>query len=163
MQSSSTRSGCITSPFQARRFARRSRSSRPQVYRFSVPPTESDTIAYGETPGKKVLTSLFQDPDGIIVQFDSACLTARATSWLRLFGCEVHGGHGLQLLCFALNRALKGDCSRKARSRSSGQCRPAPRRGRALFALPLGSFLYSKPALLKQASLNCRDPRLGLL
>jgi hypothetical protein len=27
----------------------------------------------------------------------------------------------------------------------------------------LGSFLYSKPALLKQASLNCRDPRLGLL
>jgi catechol 2,3-dioxygenase-like lactoylglutathione lyase family enzyme len=35
-----------------------------------VPPYESDSIAYGEPPGKKVLTSLFQDPDGIIVQFD---------------------------------------------------------------------------------------------
>ena len=34
------------------------------------PPMESDTIAYGEPAGKKVLTSLFQDPDGIIVQFD---------------------------------------------------------------------------------------------
>jgi len=35
-----------------------------------VPPVESDTAAYGEPPGKKVLTTLFQDPDGIIVQFD---------------------------------------------------------------------------------------------
>lgn len=35
-----------------------------------VPPYESDSVAYGEPPGKKVLTSLFQDPDGIIVQFD---------------------------------------------------------------------------------------------
>jgi catechol 2,3-dioxygenase-like lactoylglutathione lyase family enzyme len=35
-----------------------------------VPPMESDTVAYGEPAGKKVLTSLFQDPDGIIVQFD---------------------------------------------------------------------------------------------
>jgi catechol 2,3-dioxygenase-like lactoylglutathione lyase family enzyme len=35
-----------------------------------VPPMESDTIAYGEPAGKRVLTSLFQDPDGIIVQFD---------------------------------------------------------------------------------------------
>ena len=35
-----------------------------------VPPYESDTVAYGEPPGRKVLTSLFQDPDGIIVQFD---------------------------------------------------------------------------------------------
>jgi catechol 2,3-dioxygenase-like lactoylglutathione lyase family enzyme len=35
-----------------------------------VRPTESDTVAYGEPPGGKVLTSLFQDPDGIIVQFD---------------------------------------------------------------------------------------------
>lgn len=33
-------------------------------------PVESDTVAYGEPPGKKVLTTLFQDPDGIIVQFD---------------------------------------------------------------------------------------------
>jgi len=35
-----------------------------------VPPLESDTVAYGEQPGKKVMTCLFQDPDGIIVQFD---------------------------------------------------------------------------------------------
>jgi catechol 2,3-dioxygenase-like lactoylglutathione lyase family enzyme len=35
-----------------------------------VPPIESDTAAYGEPLGKKVLTTLFQDPDGIIVQFD---------------------------------------------------------------------------------------------
>ncbi len=35
-----------------------------------VPPMESDTAAYGEQPGKKVMTCLFQDPDGIIVQFD---------------------------------------------------------------------------------------------
>lgn len=33
-------------------------------------PIESDTVAYGEPPGGKVLTCLFQDPDGIIVQFD---------------------------------------------------------------------------------------------
>ena len=35
-----------------------------------VPPLESDTAAYGEPPGKKVLTCLFLDPDGIILQFD---------------------------------------------------------------------------------------------
>jgi catechol 2,3-dioxygenase-like lactoylglutathione lyase family enzyme len=35
-----------------------------------VPPMETDTVAYGEPPGGKVLTTLFQDPDGIIVQFD---------------------------------------------------------------------------------------------
>jgi len=35
-----------------------------------VPPLESDTVAYGEPPGKKVLTCLFLDPDGIILQFD---------------------------------------------------------------------------------------------
>jgi catechol 2,3-dioxygenase-like lactoylglutathione lyase family enzyme len=35
-----------------------------------VPPMESDTVAYGEQPGKKAMTCLFQDPDGIIVQFD---------------------------------------------------------------------------------------------
>jgi catechol 2,3-dioxygenase-like lactoylglutathione lyase family enzyme len=33
-------------------------------------PTESDTAAYGEPPGRKVLTALFEDPDGTIVQFD---------------------------------------------------------------------------------------------
>ena len=35
-----------------------------------LPPMESDTIAYGEKAGGKVLTCLFQDPDGIILQFD---------------------------------------------------------------------------------------------
>jgi catechol 2,3-dioxygenase-like lactoylglutathione lyase family enzyme len=35
-----------------------------------VPPIEAGTAAYGEPPGGKVLTALFQDPDGIIVQFD---------------------------------------------------------------------------------------------
>jgi hypothetical protein len=35
-----------------------------------VPPMEADTVAYGEPAGAKVLTCLFQDPDGIIVQFD---------------------------------------------------------------------------------------------
>jgi catechol 2,3-dioxygenase-like lactoylglutathione lyase family enzyme len=35
-----------------------------------LPPTESDTVAYGEPAGGKVLTSLFEDPDGTIVQFD---------------------------------------------------------------------------------------------
>lgn len=38
--------------------------------RILVAPIESDTVAYGEPPGGKVLTTLFQDPDGIIVQFD---------------------------------------------------------------------------------------------
>ncbi len=35
-----------------------------------VPPFESDTVAYGEEAGGKVLTCLFQDPDGIILQLD---------------------------------------------------------------------------------------------
>ena len=35
-----------------------------------LPPTEGDSAGYGEPPGKKVLTCLFQDPDGIILQFD---------------------------------------------------------------------------------------------
>jgi catechol 2,3-dioxygenase-like lactoylglutathione lyase family enzyme len=35
-----------------------------------LPPTESDTVAYGEPTGGKVLTTLFEDPDGTIVQFD---------------------------------------------------------------------------------------------
>ena len=35
-----------------------------------VGPYESDSIAYGDAPDKKVLTCLFEDPDGIILQFD---------------------------------------------------------------------------------------------
>jgi catechol 2,3-dioxygenase-like lactoylglutathione lyase family enzyme len=35
-----------------------------------VPPTEADAIAYGERGGGKVLTCLFEDPDGTILQFD---------------------------------------------------------------------------------------------
>jgi catechol 2,3-dioxygenase-like lactoylglutathione lyase family enzyme len=35
-----------------------------------VPPYAADTIAYGEKGGGKVLTCLFEDPDGTILQFD---------------------------------------------------------------------------------------------
>lgn len=38
--------------------------------RILVPPYEADAIAYGERGGGKVLTSLFEDPDGTILQFD---------------------------------------------------------------------------------------------
>src|SRR5690242_6700482 len=35
-----------------------------------VPPYAADSIAYGEKAGGKVLTCLFEDPDGTILQFD---------------------------------------------------------------------------------------------
>jgi catechol 2,3-dioxygenase-like lactoylglutathione lyase family enzyme len=35
-----------------------------------LPPTAFDTVAYGEEPGGKVLTTLFKDPDGIVIQLD---------------------------------------------------------------------------------------------
>jgi catechol 2,3-dioxygenase-like lactoylglutathione lyase family enzyme len=35
-----------------------------------VPPYAADAIAYGERGGGKVLTCLFEDPDGTILQFD---------------------------------------------------------------------------------------------
>ncbi|HLX36766.1 MAG TPA: VOC family protein [Candidatus Binataceae bacterium] len=35
-----------------------------------VPPYEADSLAYGEKGGAKVLTCLFEDPDGTILQFD---------------------------------------------------------------------------------------------
>ncbi len=35
-----------------------------------VPPYEADSAAYGERGGSKVLTCLFEDPDGTILQFD---------------------------------------------------------------------------------------------
>lgn len=35
-----------------------------------VPPYEADATAYGEKGGAKVLTCLFEDPDGTILQFD---------------------------------------------------------------------------------------------
>ncbi len=35
-----------------------------------VPPYAADTVAYGEKSGGKVLTCLFEDPDGTILQFD---------------------------------------------------------------------------------------------
>ena len=35
-----------------------------------APPYEADSIAYGERGGGKVLTCLFEDPDGTILQFD---------------------------------------------------------------------------------------------
>jgi catechol 2,3-dioxygenase-like lactoylglutathione lyase family enzyme len=33
-------------------------------------PFEADSVAYGEPSGKKILTCLFRDPDGTIVQYD---------------------------------------------------------------------------------------------
>ncbi|HEX4210185.1 MAG TPA: VOC family protein [Candidatus Binataceae bacterium] len=35
-----------------------------------VPPYETDAAGYGEQSSKKYLTTLFEDPDGIIVQLD---------------------------------------------------------------------------------------------
>ncbi len=35
-----------------------------------VPPYETDAGGYGENPGRKYLTCLFEDPDGIMVQLD---------------------------------------------------------------------------------------------
>lgn len=35
-----------------------------------IPPYEADSAAYGERKGNKVLTCLFEDPDGTILQFD---------------------------------------------------------------------------------------------
>ncbi len=35
-----------------------------------VPPTETASEGYGEKPGRKFLTCLFEDPDGIILQLD---------------------------------------------------------------------------------------------
>ena len=35
-----------------------------------MPPTTFDSVAYGEAPGGQVLTTLFKDPDGIVLQLD---------------------------------------------------------------------------------------------
>jgi catechol 2,3-dioxygenase-like lactoylglutathione lyase family enzyme len=35
-----------------------------------LPPKVFDTVAYGEPPGGKVMTTLFKDPDGIVIQLD---------------------------------------------------------------------------------------------
>jgi catechol 2,3-dioxygenase-like lactoylglutathione lyase family enzyme len=35
-----------------------------------VPPTATDSGGYGEKPGRKFLTCLFEDPDGIMLQLD---------------------------------------------------------------------------------------------
>ena len=35
-----------------------------------LPPTVADSIAYGESPGGKVMTTLFKDPDGTVIQLD---------------------------------------------------------------------------------------------
>ncbi len=35
-----------------------------------LPPTVFDTVAYGEPAGSKVMTTLFKDPDGTIIQLD---------------------------------------------------------------------------------------------
>jgi hypothetical protein len=92
---------------------------------------------------------------------------AHALRRARLHGCiflVAKSTAAADFRCFASPSiaALKGDCSRKATSPHQANV-AGTRRGGALFALALGSFFYSKPALLKEASLNCRDPRLGLL
>jgi lactoylglutathione lyase len=38
--------------------------------KFVIPPSEADSEGYGEKSGGKVLTCLFEDPDGTILQFD---------------------------------------------------------------------------------------------
>lgn len=38
--------------------------------RIVVPPTAMDSTAYGEPAGGQVLTTLFKDPDGIVIQLD---------------------------------------------------------------------------------------------
>jgi catechol 2,3-dioxygenase-like lactoylglutathione lyase family enzyme len=38
--------------------------------RILVPPTPTDSSGYGEQAGRKFLTCLFEDPDGIILQID---------------------------------------------------------------------------------------------
>ncbi len=35
-----------------------------------MPPTTFDSVAYGEESGRQVLTTLFKDPDGIVLQLD---------------------------------------------------------------------------------------------
>ncbi len=35
-----------------------------------MPPTTFDSVAYGEESGGQVLTTLFKDPDGIVLQLD---------------------------------------------------------------------------------------------
>ena len=35
-----------------------------------MPPTIFDSVTYGEEPGGRVMTTLFKDPDGIVVQLD---------------------------------------------------------------------------------------------
>ena len=35
-----------------------------------LPPTVFDTVAYGEPAGGKVMTTLFKDPDGTVIQLD---------------------------------------------------------------------------------------------
>ena len=35
-----------------------------------MPPTTFDSVAYGEEPGTQIRTTLFKDPDGIVLQLD---------------------------------------------------------------------------------------------
>ncbi len=35
-----------------------------------VPPTLVDSVGYGEAAGQKILTTLFKDPDGTVIQLD---------------------------------------------------------------------------------------------
>ena len=35
-----------------------------------MPPTLFDSVAYGEPPGGRIKTTLFEDPDGVVIQLD---------------------------------------------------------------------------------------------
>lgn len=35
-----------------------------------MPPTVFDSVAYGEPPGGQIKTTLFKDPDGVVIQLD---------------------------------------------------------------------------------------------
>jgi len=73
-------------------------------------PSTIQSVSFRQKPSREEgATCLFQDPTASWSDSNSACLKARAGSWLRLFGCEVRGGSGLALLCFALDRGIDAD------------------------------------------------------
>src|ERR1700730_8652496 len=109
MQSKLIRSGYITSHSGSTICANGSRSSRPRANRFSFrrsSPTPSPTA---NLLARRCLPASSRTPTELLSSSINVCLKARATSWLRLFGCGVRGGSGLALLCFALNRAVDAD------------------------------------------------------
>lgn len=50
--------------------ARVEKTQAREIKKLSVPPYAANTTAHGEKAAGKVLTCLFEDPDGTILQFD---------------------------------------------------------------------------------------------